>query len=98
MYSIFTGSSDRMLFQVMTNETAFVGSAHPRLGAHWDWIWEERCMKIITLCNVMPCGLAKLSLHRTLLPSSCTLTVAESVCGNSDTPLPDYMASRTRRL
>jgi hypothetical protein len=59
MYSIFTGSSDRMVFQVMTNETAFVVSAHPLLGARWDWSREERCVKMITLCNVMPCGLAE---------------------------------------
>jgi hypothetical protein len=98
MYSIFTGSSDRMLFQVIMNETAFMASAHPLLGAHWDWIWEERCVKMITLCNVMPCGLAEVSLRRTLLPSSCTLMVAESLSSNSDTPLPDYMASHTRRL
>jgi hypothetical protein len=98
MYSIFTGSSDRMLFQVISLETAFVGSAHPLLGAHWDWIQEERCMKMITLCNVMPCGLAVVSLHRTLLFSSCTLMVAESVSSNNDISVPDYMASHTRRL
>jgi hypothetical protein len=56
MYSIFTGSSDRMPFQVMTNETEFVASAHPVLGAHWDWSREETCMKMIMLCNVKPCG------------------------------------------
>jgi hypothetical protein len=58
-HCIFTGSSDRMPFQVMTNETAFVASAHPHLGAHWDWSGEETCMKMITLCTVMPCGLAE---------------------------------------
>jgi hypothetical protein len=56
MYSIFTGSSDRLPFQVMTNETAFVASAHPVRGAHWDWSREETCMKMIMLCNVMLCG------------------------------------------
>jgi hypothetical protein len=52
MYSIFTGSSDRLPFQVMTNETVFVAPAHPVLGAHWDWSQEETCMKMIVLCNV----------------------------------------------
>jgi hypothetical protein len=56
MYSIFTGSSDRMPFQVMMNETAFLASAHPLLGAHWDWSGEETCMKMIMLFNVMLCG------------------------------------------
>jgi hypothetical protein len=59
MYSIFTGSSDRMPFQVITNETAFVASAHPLLGAHWDLSWEETCMKMIMLCNVTLCGPAE---------------------------------------
>jgi hypothetical protein len=57
MYSIFTGSSDRMPFQMMTkNETAFVASAHPLLGAHWDWSGEGIFMKMIMLCNVTLCG------------------------------------------
>jgi hypothetical protein len=57
MYSIFTGSSDRMPFQMMTkNETACVAFAHPLLGAPWDWSQEETCMKMIMLCNVMVCG------------------------------------------
>jgi hypothetical protein len=60
MYSIFTGSSDRMPFQMMTkNETAFVASAHPLLGAHWDCSREEIFMKMVILCNVTLCGLAE---------------------------------------
>jgi hypothetical protein len=60
MYSIFTGSSDRMPFQMMTkNETAFVASAHPFLGAHWDWSQEEVLMKMIMLCTVTLCGLVE---------------------------------------
>jgi hypothetical protein len=59
MCGIFTGSSARMLFQVMTIESVFVASAHPLLGAQWDSSQEERCMKMITLCNMMPRGLAE---------------------------------------
>jgi hypothetical protein len=52
MYSIFTGSSDRMPLQMMMkNETVFVASAHPLVGAHWDWSWEEIFMKMIILCR-----------------------------------------------
>jgi hypothetical protein len=80
MYSIFTGGSDRMAFQVVTNETAFVVSAHPLLGAHWGWSGEETCMKMIMLCNVMLCGPAERYHHiGSLLLSSRTLMVAESV-------------------
>jgi hypothetical protein len=64
MYSTFTGSSDRMPFQVMMkNETAFVASAHPLLGAHWDWSQEETCMKMIMLCNMTLCGPAERYRH-----------------------------------
>jgi hypothetical protein len=59
MCSIFTGSSDRMLFQVMSSESAFVASAHPLLGAQWDWSQEERSMKMVTLRNEMLRGLAE---------------------------------------
>jgi hypothetical protein len=62
MYSIFTGSSDRLPFQVMTNKTAFMASAH-LLGAHWDWSGEETCMKMIMLCNVTLCGPAERYCH-----------------------------------
>jgi hypothetical protein len=63
MYSIFIRSNDRMPLQVMTNETAFVACAHPRLGAHWDWSREETCMKMIMLCNVTLCGPAERYCH-----------------------------------
>ena len=58
MYIISTGSSDKMPFQVMKTESAFVASAC-LLGAHWDWSWEERCVKIIILLKEKPCVLAE---------------------------------------
>jgi hypothetical protein len=60
MYSIFTGSSDSMPFQMMTKyETAFVAFAHSLLGPPWDWSQAKTCMKVIMLCNMMLCGPAE---------------------------------------
>jgi hypothetical protein len=58
MYIIFTGNRDKVPFQVMTNQTVVVASAH-LLGAHWDRSWEERCLRMITLWNLVPCSLGE---------------------------------------
>jgi hypothetical protein len=59
MYIIFTGSSDKVSFSVVMNQTAVVASADPILGAQWDWIREEGCTKMITVQNITPCSSAE---------------------------------------
>jgi hypothetical protein len=78
MYFLFAGGSDKMPLQVVRNETVVIASTRRLLGVHWDRSQEEGCSNLIILWNVTPCGLAE-RLHRSLLPSSCTLMVAESV-------------------
>jgi hypothetical protein len=68
MYIIFTGNSSRLPFQVMTNQTAVVASAHLLLGAQWGRTQEEKWTKIITVQNVTPCSVAE---RYHLVPGCC---------------------------